>query len=99
WSNEGLIQLGMAWRGQFRAGPIMESVYRPEFENARKLGVPITVHVASARRAVNQIAPLYKGKLMGKDVQVIHTLAASAEGPDMIKETGAAVSVSPGTEL
>src|SRR5262249_8720858 len=60
WSNEGLITLGMAWRGQFRAGPIKPEVYQPEFDNARKLGLPITVHVASSRKAVNQIESLYK---------------------------------------
>jgi 5-methylthioadenosine/S-adenosylhomocysteine deaminase len=99
WSNEGLITLGMAWRGQFRAGPIKPEVYQPEFDNARTLGLPITVHVASARKAVNQIAPLYKAKLMGKDVQLIHTLSASAAELDMIKESGSPVSVSPGSEL
>ena len=51
WSNEGLITLGMAWRGQFRAGPIKPEVYQPEVDNARKLGLPITVHVASAIRS------------------------------------------------
>jgi 5-methylthioadenosine/S-adenosylhomocysteine deaminase len=99
WSNEGLITLGMAWRGQFRAGPIKPEVYQPEFDNARKLGLPITVHVASARKAVNQIEPLYKAKLMGNDVQLIHALSASAAELDMIKETGSPVSVSPGSEL
>jgi cytosine/adenosine deaminase-related metal-dependent hydrolase len=99
WSNEGLIGLGVAWRGQFRAGPIKPEVYQPEFDNARKLGLPITVHVASARKAANQIEPLYKAKLMGKDVQLIHTLSASPAELDMIKESGSAVSVSPGSEL
>jgi 5-methylthioadenosine/S-adenosylhomocysteine deaminase len=99
WSNEGLITLGMAWRGQFRAGPIKPEVYQPEFNNARKLGLPITLHVASARKAVNQIEPLYKAKLMGKDVQLIHTLSASAAELDMIKDSGSPVSVSPGSEL
>ena len=99
WSNDGLITLGMAWRGQFRAGPIKPEVYQPEFDNARRLGLSITVHVASARKAVNQIEPLYKAKLMGKDVQLIHTLSASAAELDMIRESGAAVSVSPGSEL
>jgi 5-methylthioadenosine/S-adenosylhomocysteine deaminase len=99
WSNEGLITLGMAWRGQFRAGPIKPEVYQPEFDNARKLGLPITVHVASSRKAVNQIESLSKAKLMGKDVQLIHTLSASAAELDMIKEAGSAVSVSPGSEL
>ena len=99
WSNEGLIGLGVAWRGQFRAGPIKPEVYQPEFDNARKLGLPITVHVASARKAANQIEPLYKAKLMGKDVQLIHTLSASPAELDMIKESGSSVSVSPGSEL
>src|SRR6516165_668995 len=80
-------------------GPIKPEVYQPEFDNARKLGLPITVHVASSRKAVNQIESLYKAKLMGKDVQLIHTLSASAAELDMIKEAGAAVSVSPGSEL
>ena len=99
WSNDGLIGLGMAWRGQFRAGPIKPEIYQPEFDNARTLGLPITVHVASARKAANQIEPLYKAKLMGKDVQLIHTLSASPAELDMIKESGSAVSVSPGSEL
>ena len=99
-SNEGLITLGMACRGQFRAGPIKPEVYQPEFDNARKLGLPITVHVAAAaHRATNQIEPLYKAKLLGKDIQLIHALTASDSELDMIKESGAAVSVSPGSEL
>jgi len=98
-SNEGLIELGMAWRGQFRAGPIKPEVYQPEFDNARNLGLPITVHVASARNAVNQIDSLYQAKLMGKDVQLIHTLAANSAELDMIRETSCSVSVSPGSEL
>jgi 5-methylthioadenosine/S-adenosylhomocysteine deaminase len=99
-SNDGLITLGMAWRGQFRAGPIKPEVYQPEFDNARKLGLPITVHVAAAaHRAVGQIELLYKAKLLGKDIQLVHALAASDAELNMIKESGAAVSVSPGSEL
>jgi len=99
WSNDGLITLGMAWRGQFRAGPIKPEVYQVEFDNARKLGLPITLHVASARKAANQIDLLHKANLMGKDVQLIHTLSASPAELDMIKESGSSVSVSPGSEL
>jgi cytosine/adenosine deaminase-related metal-dependent hydrolase len=36
---------------------------------------------------------------MGRDVQLIHTLSASPAELDMIRESGAAVSVSPGSEL
>jgi 5-methylthioadenosine/S-adenosylhomocysteine deaminase len=99
-SNDGLITLGMAWRGQFRAGPIKPEIYQPEFDNARKLGLPITVHVAAAaHRALGQIELLNKAKLLGKDIQLVHALAASDAELDMIKESGAAVSVSPGSEL
>jgi cytosine/adenosine deaminase-related metal-dependent hydrolase len=100
WSNEGLISLGMGWRGQFRAGPIKPEVYQPEFDNARRLGLPITVHVAAAaHRAVNQIEPLYMAKLLGKDVQLVHAISASPAELDMIRESGPSVSVSPGAEL
>jgi 5-methylthioadenosine/S-adenosylhomocysteine deaminase len=99
WSADGLLTLGMAWRGQFRAGPIKPEVYQPEFDNARKLGLPITVHVASSSKLVNQIEPLHKANLLGKDVQLIHTIAASPTELDMMKESGCAVSVSPGSEL
>jgi 5-methylthioadenosine/S-adenosylhomocysteine deaminase len=100
WSSGGLITLGMAWRGQFRAGPIRPEVYQPEFDNARRLGLPVTVHVAAAaHRSLNQIEPLYKAKLLGKDVQLIHAISASQAELDMIGESGASVSVSPGSEL
>jgi 5-methylthioadenosine/S-adenosylhomocysteine deaminase len=48
---------------------------------------------------VNQIDLLYKANLMGKDVQLIHTLSASPAELDMIRESGSSVSVSPGSEL
>lgn len=48
---------------------------------------------------MNQITPLYNAKLMGKDVQLIHTLSANADELEMIRASGASVSVSPGTEL
>ena len=99
WSADGLLTLGMAWRGQFRAGPIKPEVYQPEFDNARKLGLPITVHVASSSKAVHQIESLHKANLLGKDVQLIHAIAASPAELEMIKESGCAVSVSPGSEL
>ena len=98
-ANEGLLELGAAWRGQFRAGPIAEAVYRPEFENARRLGLPITVHCGSSRGAAGQIAKLAREHMLGPDVQIVHGLAASAEEIALIKEAGAAISFSPGSEL
>lgn len=96
---EGLIELGAAWRGPFRAAPIAEKFYRAEFDNARRLGLPITVHCGSARDATDQIAKLAREGLLGPDVQIIHGLAASAGEIAAMKEAGASISVSPGSEL
>jgi 5-methylthioadenosine/S-adenosylhomocysteine deaminase len=95
YSNDGLIALGLAWRGMFRAGPIPPEVYRKEFETARRLGIPITVHAGSASSAKGQIAALVNENLLGKDVQVIHAIAASADEIKMMADSGCSLSVSP----
>ena len=97
--DQGLIDLGAAWRGPFRAGPIAEKFYRAEFDNARRLGLPVTVHCGSSRGATGQIAKLAREGLLGPDVQIIHGLAASADEIAAMKEAGAAISFSPGSEL
>jgi cytosine/adenosine deaminase-related metal-dependent hydrolase len=99
YANEGLISLGMAWRGQFRVQPIPEEIHRPEFDNARRLGLPITVHCGSTSRSVGQLANLANANLLGTDVQIIHALAATADDIAAIKRSGASISVSPGSEL
>jgi len=54
---------------------------------------------AAAHRAINQVELLYKSKLMDKDVQLVHALAVTPAELDMIEETGASISTSPGSEL
>lgn len=98
-SNDGLISMGFAWRGMFRASQLPREVYRPEFDAARKLGLPITVHVASSDLAKGQVEAHAKEKLLSKDVQIIHALAVTSAEIDMIAKSGAKVSVSPGSEL
>jgi cytosine/adenosine deaminase-related metal-dependent hydrolase len=98
-SNDGLITLGLAWRGMFRAGPIPENVYRTELEAARRLGIPVTVHAGSASTGAGQIATLAKANTLGKDVQIIHAVAATPEEIDLMKDAGVAVSVAPASEL
>lgn len=95
YSNGGLITLGLAWRGMVRAGPIPKEVYRPEFEAARRLGIPISVHAVGPP---GQIEMLAKENFLGKDVQIIHAITASAEEMKIMADAGAAVSVSPGSE-
>jgi 5-methylthioadenosine/S-adenosylhomocysteine deaminase len=99
YSNDGLITLGLAWRGMFRAGPIPENVYRTELEAARRLGIPITVHAGSASTAAGQIAALGKAGALGKDLQIVHAVAATPAEIDLMKEAGVSVSVAPASEL
>jgi 5-methylthioadenosine/S-adenosylhomocysteine deaminase len=98
-SNDGLISLGFAWRGMFRNSPLPREVYRSEFEMARRLGLPISLHVGSREDATGQIEALAKENLLGKDVQAIHALSASPAEIQMLAKAGSQVSVSPGTEL
>lgn len=98
-SNEGLISLGFAWRGMFRNTMLPREVYRPEFETARRLGIPISVHLGSAESAKGQIEAHAKENLLGKDTQIVHALSASPAEIEMLAKAGSPVSVSPGTEL
>ena len=99
YSNDGLIALGLGWRGMFRAGPLPGSVYRTEFEAARAMGIPITVHVASRKTPPEQIAGLAKAKLLGADVQLVHATWASADEIAMIKQAGSTISLATSSDM
>ncbi len=100
YSNDGLISLGFAWRGMFRAGLLPREVYRKEIDTARKLGIPSSSHIGSAEIAAKgQIESHAKEGLLGKDLQIIHALSATPAEIEMIKKSGAVMSVSPDTEL
>ncbi|HEX2929608.1 MAG TPA: amidohydrolase family protein, partial [Candidatus Binatia bacterium] len=96
-SNDGLLTMGFASRG---AGDTPPEVYRKEWEFARSIGLPITQHagrsIAEIKR-FRRIEMLYKDKLLGPDVQLIHTYSASAEERAMIAETQSHVSIAPFT--
>ena len=96
-SNEGLLTMGFASRG---AGDTPPEVYRKEWESARSLGLPITQHAGRSLGEIKRfrrIEMLYKDKLLGPDVQLIHTYSASAEERAMIAETKSHVSIAPFT--
>jgi cytosine/adenosine deaminase-related metal-dependent hydrolase len=96
-SNDELLTMGFASRG---AGDTPPELYREEWEFARSQGLPITQHagrsVAEIKR-FRRIEMLYKDKLLGPDVQLIHTYSASAEERGMIAETKTHVSIAPFT--
>ena len=74
----GLFSMGLGWRGMFRpSGPLPPEIYRREFEAARELKIPLSVHVGSAESATGQVAALGREKLLGPDVQLLHALSAT----------------------
>jgi len=98
-SNDGLISLGFASRSMFRNGPLPTEVYRAEIETARSLDIPISAHIGSSDSAKGEIEAHARANLLGKDVQIIHGLAASPGEIEMVAKAGSSLSVSPGTEL
>ena len=96
-SNDGLLTMGFASRG---AGDTPPEVYRKEWEFARSQGLPITQHAGRSLAEIKRfrrIEMLYKDKLLGPDVQLIHTYSASPEERAMIAETKSHVSIAPFT--
>ena len=96
-SNDGLFTMGFASRG---AGDTPPETYRKEWEFARSIGLPITQHAGRSLAEIKRfrrIEILYNDKLLGPDVQLIHTYSASAEERAMIAETKSHVSIAPFT--
>ncbi|MEQ1946784.1 MAG: amidohydrolase family protein [Bryobacteraceae bacterium] len=98
-ANDGLLTMGFAWRGMFRNTQLAREVYKPEFDAARKLGLPISLHVASSETTKGQVEAHAKEGLLGKDVQIIHALSVTPAEIEMVAKSGTQVSVSPGSEL
>jgi len=98
-SNAGLISLGFAWRGMFRNSQLPREVYRTEFDAARRLGIPISTHVASSENTKGQVEAHARENLLGPDVQIIHALSVTPAEIEMVAKSGSPVSLSPGTEL
>jgi 5-methylthioadenosine/S-adenosylhomocysteine deaminase len=98
----GLLSLGMACRGPGGSDPAMHvpaGVYRPEFDTARELGIPVTIHACGPPHAAGQIGALAREGLLGPDVQVVHANCATAAEIGQLAAAGATVSISPFSEL
>jgi cytosine/adenosine deaminase-related metal-dependent hydrolase len=98
----GLLSLGVACRGPGGSDPAMhvpEEVYRPEFDAARELGLPVTIHACGPPHAAGQIDALTREGLLGPDVQVVHANCATAAEIGHLADAGATVSISPFSEL
>ena len=102
YSNEGLITLGLAWRGMGGNNPataIPPEIYKREIGAARKLGLPVSVHASGSRPATGQVGTINQAGLLGKDMQVIHAIVVTKDEIEAIKTAGASISVSPFSEL
>ncbi|HEY7484551.1 MAG TPA: amidohydrolase family protein [Streptosporangiaceae bacterium] len=100
--DHGLLSLGLAWRGPASSNPAIVTtpeVYLEELRTARRLGLPVTVHASGPRSAAGQIDELARAGLLGPDLQIIHANNATDEEIDSLAAAGAAVSVSPFSEL
>jgi len=88
------LSLGLAWRGAFDDPKTMvpNDAARREFAAARKLGLPISVHVSNARVRAGQIAVLAKEKFLGEDVQCIHAIWVTPEEIRALASAGTPVS-------
>lgn len=99
-SNDGLIHMGMAWRGMYRGGSwIPEAVYRKELDTARALGLPITTHTGTLEKSVGHIEKHFRAGLLGPDINIVHACSASPEEVQMVKQAGSSVSSLPMTEM
>jgi 5-methylthioadenosine/S-adenosylhomocysteine deaminase len=98
YSAEGLLTLGVAWRGIAASNNTMDTaVTTNEFQTARKLGLPLTIHATPRNK--DQISKLAAGGMLGKDLQVVHATNAPQSDIALLAAAGSPVSVSPFTEL
>jgi 5-methylthioadenosine/S-adenosylhomocysteine deaminase len=103
-SNNGLIHLGFMWSGIGCAGspisPQRLENSRVEIKTARRLGVPVSVHLSAAENTPpGWVEELALHGFLGPDLLLIHALSTSPAEMRLIADAGASVSVSPGSEL
>jgi len=99
------VSLGLGWRGPLGIVTITErqprpdwSVARRELEVARAHGLPVAIHVSGVT-AQRQFAALLAAGVLGPDIQLIHMTAPSPRELAAVAESGAAVALTPLTEL
>jgi 5-methylthioadenosine/S-adenosylhomocysteine deaminase len=84
--NVGAMSLGGATRGVLT----IEQMKR-DWDGARKLGLPITMHTSGA----SPIKQLEDAGMLGPDVQLVHALLTTPEERAILKNRGVSYSISP----
>jgi cytosine/adenosine deaminase-related metal-dependent hydrolase len=94
-TTDGRMHLGICSRnlvpGQSIRGAISFDIAKSDWDGARNLGLPITLH-ASPKDLVFE---LEKQKLLGPDVQLVHPMFTVAEERAILAERGTSFATSP----
>lgn len=96
-SEDQLVTLAMALRGpQFTTPEVNDH----DFDLARRVGVPITVHVGDALWGLGgPVRQLSTGGRLGPDITYVHCNTIGDDEFDLIAESGSAISVAPELEM
>jgi cytosine/adenosine deaminase-related metal-dependent hydrolase len=91
--NLGAVAIGGGAAAASRGVLTIENIKR-DWDGARALGLPITMHTSGA----SPIMALEQAGLLGPDVQFIHPLLTTPEERDILKARGASYSTAPQLE-
>jgi 5-methylthioadenosine/S-adenosylhomocysteine deaminase len=100
YSNEGLISLGMSWRGigNFRGlggGSAAVEANLAELKVARRLKLPLSVHSASSLARGGEIAALGEVDALGKDTLLAHGGGARPDEIKLMAQTQTPIATTP----
>jgi len=97
-SDDSLLTMALATRGP---GFTQDQVVQSEWELARELGIPITVHVAMGRMAGRfaMVEQLDRLGLLGPDTTFIHCCYFSEHEWKRVADTGGTISIAAQVEL
>jgi cytosine/adenosine deaminase-related metal-dependent hydrolase len=97
-SDDQLLTMGIATRGP---GFCKDEVVTSEWQLARALGLPITVHVAMGRLAgrFGMITQLDGLGLLGPDTTYVHCCHFSEDEWALVRDSGGTISVAPQVEV
>ena len=92
-ANDGLLTLGLAWRGAASAATLRD------YEVAKELGLPISVHANNYQTSAGGIQQLADRKLLAPGMQVIHAVWCTPQEIRALADNRVNVSVSPYSEM
>jgi cytosine/adenosine deaminase-related metal-dependent hydrolase len=93
YSNDGLLTLGLAWRGAASAATLRD------YEAAKDRGLPISVHANNFQTSAGGIQQLANRGLLSPGMQVIHAVWCTPEEIRALARSRVSVSLSPYSEL